>query len=118
MFQELYGFRTMPFSRNIPTADLFPSNGQQELKARLTYLLCERGIGLVTGEVGSGKSTALRAFAEELDPNRYLIIYLANPALGMTGVYRDIATALGLMPAYFKPDMVAQIRQALEDLYL
>lgn len=118
MFQEFYGFRTMPFSRNIPTADLFPAGGQQELKARLTYLLRERGIGLVTGEVGSGKSTALRAFADGLDPNRYLVIYLANPALGMTGVYRDIATALGLLPAYFKPDMVAQIRRALEDLYL
>lgn len=118
MFQEYYGFRTTPFSRNISTADLFASNGQQELKARLTYLLRERGIGLVTGEVGCGKSTALRAFAESLDPNRYLVIYLANPALGITGVYRDMATALGLLPAYFKPEMVSQIRRALEDLYL
>lgn len=118
MFQEFYGFRTMPFSRNIPTADLFPTTGQQELKARLTYLLRERGIGLVTGEVGSGKSTALRAFAESLDPNRYLVVYLANPALGMTGVYRDMATALGLVPTYFKPDMVSQIRRALEDLFI
>jgi len=118
MFQEFYGFRVMPFSRNIPTTDLFPSSGQQELKARLTYLLRERGIGLVTGEVGSGKSTALRAFAEGLDPNRYLVIYLANPALGITGVYWDMAGALGIVPAYFKPNMVSQIRRALEDLYL
>lgn len=75
MFQEFYGFWVPPFSRSIPTTDLFPSTGHQEIKARLTYLLWERGIGLVTGEVGSGKSTALRAFAEGLDPNRYLVIY-------------------------------------------
>jgi type II secretory pathway predicted ATPase ExeA len=105
-------------SRNFHQLRDATSSGQQELRARLTYLLRETGIGLVTGEVGSGKSTALRAFAEGLDPNRYLVLYLANPALGMTGVYRDMATNLGLSPAFFKPQMVAQIRQALQDLYL
>jgi hypothetical protein len=33
---------------------LFPTAGQKELSARLTYLVRERGCGLVTGEIGSG----------------------------------------------------------------
>jgi type II secretory pathway predicted ATPase ExeA len=75
MFQEFYGFTRLPFSRTIATADLFPTAGQKELSARLTYLVRERGLGLVTGDVGSGpkgwpwshKSTAVRAFAASLD---------------------------------------------------
>ena len=86
MFQQFYGFTRIPFSKDIPPADILPTRGQTELSARLSYLVNEQGIGLVTGEIGSGKSTALRAFAEGLDPNRYLVLYLANPALGMTGV--------------------------------
>jgi len=59
MFQQFYGFSRLPFSKDIAPQDLFQAEGQQELCARLTYLVKERGLGLVTGETGSGKSTAL-----------------------------------------------------------
>jgi type II secretory pathway predicted ATPase ExeA len=118
MFQEFYGFTRVPFSKSIPTADLFPTAGQKELSARLTYLVRERGFGLVTGEIGSGKSTAVRAFAATLDFNRYLVVYLANPTTGMTGLYRDLLLALGHEPPFNKPRQVAALRAAFEDLGL
>ena len=96
MFQEFYGFSTLPFSRTIATPDLFPTAGQKELSARLAYLVRERGFGLVTGEIGSGKSTAVRAFAASLDFNRYLVVYLTNPTTGLTGLYRDLLLQLGV----------------------
>jgi general secretion pathway protein A len=116
MFQEFYGFTSLPFSRTIPTKDLFPTAGQKELAARLAYLVRERSFGLVTGEIGSGKSTAVRAFAASLDPNRYLIVYLANPTTGITGLYRDLLLQLGVEPPFSKPRLVARIRSALDDL--
>ena len=116
MFQEYYGFTRLPFSRTIATQDLFPTAGQKELSARLTYLVRERGFGLVTGEIGSGKSTAVRAFAASLDFNRYLVVYLANPTTGMTGLYRDLLVSLGHEPPFSKPRLVARIRTALEEL--
>jgi transposase InsO family protein len=70
MFQQFYGFSRTPFSKDIPPQDLFPAEGQQELCARLTYLVKERGLGLVTGETGSGKSTALRRFVASLGIQR------------------------------------------------
>ena len=57
MFQQFYGFTRLPFSKSIPTDDLFNTAGQNELSARLTYLVREQGLGLITGEFGSGKST-------------------------------------------------------------
>ena len=118
MFQEFYGFTSLPFTKTVPTQDLFQTASQKELAARLTYLVRERGFGLVTGEIGSGKSTAVRAFTAGLDPNRYLVIYLANPTTGSTGLYRDLLASLGHEPPFGSSRMVARIRTALGDLQL
>lgn len=118
MFQEFYGFTQVPFSKTIPTADLFPTAGQKELTARLTYLVRERGLGLITGEIGAGKSTAVRAFAATLDFNRYGVVYLANPTTGITGLYRDVLLALGHEPPFSKPRLVTALRAACDDLWL
>ena len=116
MVQQFYGFTRPPFSKDIPPADLFPAEGQAELCARLTYLVKERGLGLVTGETGSGKSTAVRRFVASLDANRHFVIYLSNPLLGMSGLYREILTALGHEPLFSRPKMVGRIRSVFEDL--
>jgi general secretion pathway protein A len=118
MFQSFYGFQRLPFSRDIPPSDLFPAEGQSELCARLAYLTKERGLGLLTGETGCGKSTAVRRFTASFDANRYLVIYLANPLLGISGLYRDLLSALGHEPPFSKPKMVARIRSVFEDLLL
>jgi general secretion pathway protein A len=116
MFQQFFGFSRLPFSKDIPPQDLFLADGQQELCARLAYLVKERGLGLITGETGSGKSTALRRFVASLDANRHFVIYLSNPLLGMSGLYREILTALGYEPLFSRPKMVARIRSVFEDL--
>jgi type II secretory pathway predicted ATPase ExeA len=115
-FQTYYGFTRLPFAKDIPPADLFPAEGQQELCARLTYLTQQRGMGLVTGETGCGKSTALRHFTAALDANRFFVIYLANPLLGLAGIYRELLSALGHEPPFSRPKMVARIRLVLDDL--
>lgn len=115
-FQSYYGFSRIPFSKDIPPADLFPAEGQAELYARLDYLTRQRGMGLLTGETGCGKSTALRRFTSSLDANRFWVVYLANPLLGLTGLYRDFLTALGHEPPFSRPKMVSRIRFVLDDL--
>jgi type II secretory pathway predicted ATPase ExeA len=116
MFQQFYGFTRLPFSKSIPTKDLFETAAQNELSARLTYLVRERSFGLVTGEFGSGKSTAVRAFTANLDFNRYLVIYLANPTTGISGLYRDLLLNLGHQPPYTTSRQVSAIRAAFDDL--
>lgn len=58
MYQEFYGFTRLPFERDIAPDHLFVSQPQQEMAARLTFLLRQRGLGLVTGDIGAGKSTS------------------------------------------------------------
>jgi type II secretory pathway predicted ATPase ExeA len=116
MYQEFYGFTRLPFERDIPPDDLFASQPQQEMAARLTYLLRQQGLGLVTGDIGAGKSTAMRAFTARLDPNRYFVVYLSNPTVGVSGLYRDILTALHHQPPFSRPRQVAAIRAAFAEL--
>ncbi|KHO62423.1 AAA domain [Thermoanaerobacter sp. YS13] len=67
MFTQYFGMKFNPFSKEISVNDLYISEDIAELNARLKYLQETRGIGLVVGEAGSGKSTALRRYAESLN---------------------------------------------------
>lgn len=117
MLPQFYGFARTPFAKDLAPQDLFDTAGLQELLARLSFLVKERSMGLVTGEIGCGKSTAVRRFVATLDSNRFLLIYLlANPTIGMSGLYRDLLLALGHVPPYTRPRMVASIRSAFQDL--
>lgn len=89
-FHSYFGFTRTPFGKDIPPSDLFPAEGQAELCARLDYLTQQRGMGLVTGETGCGKSTALRRFTASLDANRFFVIYLAKNGASRT-VKRSMA---------------------------
>lgn len=112
--EQFFGFTMMPFSRSMPKDKLMSINGQQEMLARCQLATREQGIALVTGRGGCGKSTTLRQFRDSLDPNRYVVLEISNPASGLTGVYRDLVRRLGHDPSYFKPHLVSQLREALE----
>ncbi len=116
MYQHHYGFTRLPFTKDIPAQALFDAPAQAELCARLSFLLSQRGLGLVTGETGSGKSTALRRFVASLDKAHHSVIYLANPLLGLSGIYREILADLGYETPFGKPRTVARIRSAFSDL--
>src|SRR2546422_11545752 len=70
-----YGFTRVPFGRDLSPASLFHSAAHQEAVARLTWLIDERGLGILTGEVGAGKTVAARATTARLEPSRFQVVY-------------------------------------------
>jgi type II secretory pathway predicted ATPase ExeA len=103
-----FGFTKTPFSKNIPPSALHPHRGHQEAVARIDFLVEEVAIGVVTGEVGSGKTVAARAAISALEPARHTVIYLPNPAIGTRGLYTEIVSRLGGEPRYLKAGLIAQ----------
>jgi type II secretory pathway predicted ATPase ExeA len=59
--------------------------GHAEATARITWCVGERALGVLTGEVGVGKTVAVRAALAGLDPTRHTTIYLGNPTVGNRG---------------------------------
>jgi type II secretory pathway predicted ATPase ExeA len=108
-----FGFTKMPFGKSLPPSALYRSAGHQEAVARLSFLVSEQAIGVLTGEVGSGKSVAARAAVAGLDPSRHSIIYLANPAVGARGLYAEVVSRLGGEPRFHKAALIAQATSLL-----
>ncbi|MFQ5854314.1 MAG: ExeA family protein [Anaerolineae bacterium] len=115
-FRDFYGFQQLPFAKGIAPKDVYPSSGHQELVARLTFALQYRLPALVTGDVGTGKSTSVRAFLSSLDPNVYPVAYLPNPHLNAQALYREILEAFHLEPAFLLVQLRPQLRIILDDL--
>jgi type II secretory pathway predicted ATPase ExeA len=105
-----------PFDRDIEAAELFEFAGLKELDARLRYLIDKQGMGLVTGEVGSGKTTAVRRVLESLHPGTHKPVYLAPSTVSTLDFYRAFAFALGIDPAHNRIRIVQQIRNEVERL--
>ena len=69
--------------------------------------------GVITGEVGAGKTVAARAALAGLDASRHTIIYIGNPAVGARGIYAAIIAALGGTPRFHKAALIPQAQDAL-----
>lgn len=108
-----FGFTKMPFGNDLAPSMLHRHRGHQEAVARISFLVQEQTIGVLTGEVGSGKTVAARAAISELEPSRYSVIYLANPAVGARGIYAEIVSRLGGEPRFFKSALIAQASELL-----
>ena len=108
-----FGLTRTPFSKSIAARDLFVRQAHQEAVARITFCIVESALGVVTGDVGAGKTVAVRAAVAGLDPTRHQVIYVANPAFGTRGLYVTIVRALGAEPRYLKAELMAQAADLL-----
>src|SRR5947199_3428691 len=116
MWEPFFGFKKTPFSDNPDGKQLFASQGWNQVNARLQFLVEHHAIGLLTGEVGAGKSTAARSFIATLNPNLYKILYLHWSSGSALDLLRQLALELDLEPAHFRGDLVRQISDAIVSL--
>src|SRR4249920_4000865 len=107
------GLARTPLGKQIAARDLFARQAHAEAIARISFCVVESALGVVTGDVGAGKTVALRAAVAALDPTRHQIIYIANPAFGTRGLYVTIVRSLGAEPRYLKAELMAQAADLL-----
>jgi type II secretory pathway predicted ATPase ExeA len=111
--QAHYGFSRMPFGRDLAPGMLHRHAAHNEACARITWCVAERAIGVVTGEVGAGKTASVRTVLAGLDATRHTIIYLPNPMIGVRGLHEAVVAAFGVTPSQMTSRLVAQASAAL-----
>ena len=111
--QSHYGFTRTPFGRSLAPGMLHRHGAHAEAVARIGWCVTERALGVITGEVGAGKTVAIRAALASLDASRHTVIYLGNPAVGGRGLYAGIVTALGGVPRFHKAALIPQTAELL-----
>ena len=67
MFEEFYGLSHTPFTRDIPTDQLYVPVTLEETLNRLEYAAERQLFAVVTGDCGTGKTTTIRRFKEKLN---------------------------------------------------
>ena len=103
-----FGFERLPFDRSIPVGALFASASHPEAVGRIAYGIDTRQITVITGEVGAGKTVAVRAAAARLDASRHQLITIPNPQVGARGIHHAVVTALGGVPRFHHATLIPQ----------
>jgi general secretion pathway protein A len=93
-----FGFSSEPFLQDIAPEKLFPLPGLKAFLERFDYAVHIGAVSVITGEVGSGKSTTLRAAAARLHPAQYIVVPLVASSASVLEFLRQLSLQLGASP--------------------
>lgn len=96
MYRKHFGLTRFPFATELVADEFFAFAAAAELRARLEHLCELRGIGLITGEVGAGKTALCRNFVRALHHGIYRTFYVPNTTGNVMDLYKSIAWEMGL----------------------
>lgn len=114
MFETFYGLTHAPFSRDIPTSELYESIVLDETLGRLEYAAERQWFAVVTGDCGTGKTTTIRKFSEILDSAKYKVLYLSDSKLTPRHFYKGLLEQLGCESKFYRGDAKRQLHKEIE----
>jgi general secretion pathway protein A len=93
-----FGFSADPFGQDVPVDKLYPLPGLEPFVNRFDFAVPLGLSTVITGEVGSGKSTSLRFAASRLHPAEYRILFLIATTGTILELLRQICLSFGVPP--------------------
>lgn len=97
MYYEYYSFREKPFNLTPDPRFIYLSRNHKEAIAHLLYGIDNRaGFISLTGEVGTGKTTILRALLDHINTDRYRTAIIFNPCISPPQLLRNICRELNI----------------------
>ncbi|MFH2219955.1 MAG: ATP-binding protein [Pseudomonadota bacterium] len=114
-----FGFNKEPFGADIAMKDILKTDQLVDAATRFDYVIRLGAAGLVTGEVGSGKSTAIRYAEGNLHPSEYRSIYVTASSGSIMELYRQLLNELDIYrSSNSKSTMLRLIKKAITDLVM
>jgi type II secretory pathway predicted ATPase ExeA len=114
MYRQHFGLTQDPLGKQ---SQVLWDDGQlAPIRERFGWLLESPGLGLLTGEAGVGKTAVLRSLTADLNPHRYQLIYQSDTDFGRLDLYRSLALALGLEPAYRRAQLWRDLKARIQEL--
>jgi general secretion pathway protein A len=97
MYESFYGLTAKPFQLNPDPTFYFGSKGHKSAYAYLQYGVYQgEGFIVVTGEIGAGKTTLVRALLQQLDPEKVVAVQLVSTMIDGDQLLKAVATAFGV----------------------
>src|SRR5690349_7349789 len=114
MYTEFYGLKELPFALTPDPRYIYFTPSHTEVMANLHYgIESGKGLIVVTGEVGTGKTTMLRWVMQRLD-RTVLVAYIFNPRLSVTEFYQHLATLFSIQNWETKSDLLIELGKVLD----
>lgn len=115
MYKEFFGLNDLPFTLTPDPRYIVFTPSYNEVLASLYYgLENAKGLIVLTGEVGTGKTTALRWILRRLDTS-VLAAYVFNPRLSIDEFYQHVTQMLGIRDWTNKSDLLTTLGKVLEE---
>lgn len=115
MYKEFFGLDDIPFTLTPDPRFIVFTPSYNEVLASLYYgLENAKGLIVLTGEVGTGKTTALRWILRRLDSS-VLAAYVFNPRLSIDEFYQHVTQMLGIKDWTNKSELLSTLGKVLEE---
>jgi type II secretory pathway predicted ATPase ExeA len=118
MYEAFYGLRERPFELVPNPRFLFLTSRQREALSNLQYgLTTARGLTLLIGEAGTGKTTLVQAAVADPSAAGVRVVLMSNPTLTRAEFYEFLARAFGLTEAAggSKTRFLFELRRELQE---
>jgi general secretion pathway protein A len=119
MYKKFFGLKENPFNVNPDPRYLYLTPNTQEALACLTYgIETRKGFILLTGEVGTGKTTLINKLLEWLHKERVFTAFVFNPRLSVSQFFDFMMADFGIpCESHQKGQMLQKLNQWLLDRY-
>jgi general secretion pathway protein A len=119
MYKKFFGLKENPFNVNPDPRYLFLTNHTQEALACLTYgIETRKGFILLTGEVGTGKTTLINRLLEWLNKENVSTAFVFNPRLSISQFFDFMMADFGIpCESKQKGQMLVRLNQWLLERY-
>ena len=120
MYEAFFGLRERPFDLVPNPRFLYLTPRQQEAFSNLRYgLMVSRGMTLLLGEAGTGKTTLLKSVLAEIDTSSVECVLMSNPTLTRAEFYEFLTTGFKLSPdaANSKTRFLLELSRHLQERY-
>jgi len=116
-YRAFFGLTKEPFGTELSIKEILETPELKGVKDRFDYAVRLGAVALVTGEVGSGKSTALRYAAGHLHPSAYLVFHVTATSGSIIELYRQFIGEMGADTASFsKAVLMKRIRREIMEM--
>jgi len=119
-YLEYYKLKEHPFSNVVDSRFYYNSPLHSDAMLKLKYAVDTRkGLAVVIGDIGTGKTTLARRFLEELDENSYeaALLVVVHSSVSSEWLFKKFAMQLGVRDIKDnKVDLLAQIYRRLHEI--